>query len=250
MASGIVFSIEEFAINDGPGIRTTVFLKGCPLRCTWCHNPEGQSFRPEIMHHKDGDRICGKEYTAEELAARLKKDGRFLEMNGGGITFTGGEPLSQPEFLADVLTRLEPMHRAIETSGYAPEKVFKRILQLTDLVLFDLKAMDPGVHKRYISVDNTLILKNFETLKQSGRPFVVRLPMIPGVNDNPEHMLQVKKTVEGARNLIRVEMLRYHKTAGAKYQMIDRKYEPQFDVNADIHIYNVFENTNIKTLLL
>lgn len=250
MSKGIIFSIEEFAINDGPGIRTTVFLKGCPLRCAWCHNPEGLSFAPQVMHSREGDRICGEEYTAEALAARLLKDKEFFAMNDGGVTITGGEPLAQPEFLRELLQLLHPVHRAVETSGYASEEVFRRILPHTDLFLFDLKAMNPETHKKYTGVDNAPILRNLRILRDSGKPFIIRLPLIPGVNDTEEHMSLVRDAVEGEPGLIRVEMLRYHKTAGAKYAMVDRKYDPPFDPEAEVRIYDTFKNTNIKTLLL
>ncbi len=250
MSKGIIFSIEEFAINDGPGIRTTVFLKGCPLRCAWCHNPEGLSFAPQVMHSHEGDRICGEEYTAQTLAARLLKDREFFAMNDGGVTVTGGEPLAQPEFLIELLQLLEPVHRVIETSGYASDEVFQRVLPLVDLFLFDLKAMNPEIHKKYTGVDNTPILRNLATLCESGKPFIIRLPLIPGVNDTEEHMTLVREAIEGSRGLVRVEMLRYHKTAGAKYAMIDTHYDPPFDPDAEVRIHNVFKDTNIKTLLL
>lgn len=250
MNKGIVFSIEEFAINDGPGIRTTVFLKGCPLRCAWCHNPEGLSFAPQVMHSREGDRTCGKEYTAEALAARILKDRAFFAMNDGGVTITGGEPLAQPEFLVELLQLLYPVHRAVETSGYASEEVFRRALPHTDLFLFDLKAMNPETHRKYTGVDNAPILRNLRILRDSGKPFIIRLPLIPGVNDTQEHMTLVRDTVEGTPGLVRVEMLRYHKTAGAKYAMVDQKYAPPFDPEAEVRIHDVFKNTNIKTLLL
>ena len=250
MSKGIIFSIEEFAINDGPGIRTTVFLKGCPLRCAWCHNPEGLSFAPQVMHSHEGDRICGEEYTAQTLAARLLKDREFFAMNDGGVTVTGGEPLAQPEFLIELLQLLEPVHRVIETSGYASDEVFQRVLPFVDLFLFDLKAMNSEIHKKYTGVDNAPILRNLATLCESGKPFIIRLPLIPGVNDTEEHMTLVREAIEGSPGLVRVEMLRYHKTAGAKYAMIDTHYDPPFDPDAEVRIHNVFKDTNIKTLLL
>lgn len=250
MSKGIIFSIEEFAINDGPGIRTTVFLKGCPLRCAWCHNPEGLSFAPQVMHSHEGDRICGEEYTAQTLAARLLKDREFFAMNDGGVTVTGGEPLAQPEFLIELLQLLKPVHRVIETSGYASDEVFQRVLPFVDLFLFDLKAMNSEIHKKYTGVDNAPILRNLATLCESGKPFIIRLPLIPGVNDTEEHMTLVREAIEGSPGLVRVEMLRYHKTAGAKYAMIDTHYDPPFDPDAEVRIHNVFKDTNIKTLLL
>ena len=252
MAQGIIFSIEEFALNDGPGIRTTVFFKGCPLRCAWCHNPEGFSFTPQTIRTMDGERICGELITAEALAARLTKNAGFFEMTHGGVTVTGGEPLAQPEFLAELLMLLHEkgIHTTIETSGYAATEVFRRIVSLTDLILFDIKSMDATIHKQYTGVDNTLILANLEWLVSSGSKFIIRLPLIPGVNNSTEQMEAVLEAVRDAAGLVRVEMLRYHKTAGAKYAMLGLEYNPPFDEHASIEINNVFEQNNIKNIIL
>lgn len=245
---GVVFSIEEFAINDGPGIRTTVFLKGCPLRCAWCHNPEGLSPSPQVMHMRERDVISGREVEARELAEKLLKDARIFEMNEGGVTFTGGEPTMQADFLCEVLERLEGVHRAIETSGFCSESVFRKVLERVDLVLFDIKHTDPARHKEFTGVDNAPILRNLELLKNSGKPFVIRVPLIPGVNDTPENMQQIARLVDGAAGLQRIELMRYHKTAGAKYRMVDMEYDPPFDTEAQPRIHEVFKKT--KTIIL
>ena len=159
---GTIFSIEEFAINDGPGIRTTVFLKGCPLRCEWCHNPEGLSPRPQLMKKKqsstnvkDETVMSGFEIESQELAERLLRDEKIFRLNKGGVTFTGGEPLLQADFLCEVLQVLRPrIHCAIETSGYASEEVFQKVLDNLDFVLFDCKHTDDEMHKRYTRVSN------------------------------------------------------------------------------------------------
>ena len=251
-AQGIIFSIEEFALNDGPGIRTAVFFKGCHMRCSWCHNPEGLSFAPQTIRTMDGDTICGERTTADELAGRLAKNAAFLKMTDGGVTITGGEPLAQPDFLAALLAllRAQGMHTAIETSGHAPAGVFRRIVPLADLVLFDIKGMDAAIHKKHTGVDNTLILANLEWLAGSGAQFIVRLPLIPGVNDSAAQMQAVLEAIKDAPGLVRVEMLRYHKTAGAKHAMAGMEYKPTFDVNALPQINNVFERHNIKTIIL
>lgn len=246
MTQGLIFSIEEFAINDGPGIRKTVFLKGCPLRCAWCHNPEGLSASPQIMHGRDGDEMCGRYIPSDELVAMLLKDKDFYEMNNGGVTFTGGEPTMQSKFLIDVLSQLKgKIHTAIETSGFCEENTFRNIVVLTDYVLFDIKATDPQVHKRYTGVDNVLIHKNLSNLINSGKPFVIRIPLIPGVNDNRETMEAVRELVKDASNLLRVEILRYHKTAGAKYPKVDMEYEPPFDTEAKPQVFDIFEHSII-----
>lgn len=251
MKKGTIFSIEEFAINDGPGIRTTVFFKGCPLRCAWCHNPEGLSFKPQVMTSRDGQRMCGEEYTAEELSQKLLRNSDFFAMTDGGITVTGGEPLAQPDFLIELLQLLKPVHTAIETSGYASPELFSKVISLTDFILFDLKSMNPDIHKHYTGVDNAPILRNLKQLCASGKAFVIRVPLIPGVNDNPENMTALYDALKEAPSLVRVELLRYHKTAGAKYGMIGKEYHPPFDTEAEVKIYNnVFENSTIKTILL
>jgi pyruvate formate lyase activating enzyme len=136
MVKGVIFNIQRFSVNDGPGIRTTIFLKGCPLSCGWCHNPEGRQFEPSAIN---GNEI-GSELTTGELLTEIGKDRIFYEESGGGVTFSGGEPLAQPEFLEEMLTRCRDngFHSAIDTSGYADKALFKKILPITDLFLFDL----------------------------------------------------------------------------------------------------------------
>ena len=249
MVSGTVFSIEEFAINDGPGIRTTVFLKGCPLRCAWCHNPEGLSPEPQLFRGADGDRVCGYQIASGDLAEDLLKNRDFFAMNGGGVTFTGGEPTMQADFLCEVLGLLDGVHKAIETSGFCPEKVFVRILERIDLVLFDIKLVDPEMHRRWTGVDNAPILANLERLKRNGKPFVARIPLIPGVNDDLANMEATAQLLRDAPGLQRVELLRYHKTAGAKYPRVGLEYNPGFDTEATPEVHQeVFENINTIVL--
>ena len=164
MEKGIVFSIEEFAIHDGPGIRTTVFLKGCPLRCAWCHNPEGISPEPQYMDRRDGRTMCGYAICSGELAGKLLRNKAVYAMNRGGVTLTGGEPLLQAAFAAEVLAALQAagVHTAVETSGYAAPDVFRRVAGHADLVLFDVKHADPVQHRRWTGVDNAPILRNLQ----------------------------------------------------------------------------------------
>lgn len=252
LIQGIVFSVEEFAVNDGPGIRTTIFLKGCPLRCEWCHNPEGISPKPQILDKKGKKEMCGKVMTVGELADMVLKNAGILAMNDGGITLTGGEPLAQPEFVIGLLKKVKPfVHTAVETSGHVPGEVFKSALEYLDLVLFDIKHMDPVSHKRHTGVDNRLIQENLRTLIVSGREFVIRVPLIPGVNDTEENMRAMADTLKGARSLKRVELLRYNKMAGAKYGMVGREFTPSFDTGMEPRIYKgVFEENNIKAIVV
>ena len=249
-ATGIIFSIEEFALNDGPGIRTTVFLKGCPLRCAWCHNPEGWSREPQWLDKKGRKELCGYEITAPELAQKLQRDRDLYRDSGGGVTFTGGEPLMQAAFLTEVMSLLPDVHKAIETSGFAAPEAFQAVLEHTDLVLFDIKHTDAAAHRRYTGVDNAPILRNLQTLIASGKPFVARIPLIPGVNDTAENMEATARLLQGAEGLRRVELLRYHKTAGAKYPMAGIPYNPPFDENQTPEIHDAFTDKGLKLMIL
>lgn len=259
-AEGIIFEVREFCLHDGPGIRTNVFFKGCPLRCAWCHNPEGLSREPQLLvntakcihcgacrkvcPHPDhceacgacvavcpeGCRqICGRRVSAETLAGELRRNEAFFLRYKGGITFSGGEPLSQIDFLVALAERLRPIHLAIETSGFAPQEAYRRAVNAVDLVFQDLKHPDPAEHKRYTGVEPGLIHENLAWLKTSGKPFIARIPLIPGVNDAPETLEKFAALLTGESGLIAVEILPYHLTAGAKYPLVGMTYNPPFD---------------------
>lgn len=280
--TGVVFDIKQLAVFDGPGIRTTVFLKGCPLRCRWCHNPEGLSFQPQLMVSVNGCLHCGKckaacrhpehciscgeciracsshlrriagtIYTAEDLANKLLKDKDIFEMNGGGITLSGGEPTSQPAFILELLRRTSSLNRAIETCGYCKPSVFGEILKELDFIQMDLKLIDEKEHLKWTGKSNAMILENFSQVKNSGKPFVIRIPLIPGVNDTEKNLAATAALLRGATNLQRIELLPYHKTAGAKYHMVGKAFDPGFDpekpVNKDT---SAFEAEGIPCLIL
>jgi pyruvate formate lyase activating enzyme len=281
VAKGTIFNIEEFAVHDGPGIRKLVFFKGCPLSCTWCHNPEGISFQKEMMFTSAAckhclkceepcthaecagfgycvkvcplqlRRIVGNQYEASVLARKLLKGKDVLMNSGGGITISGGEPLAQPEFLFDLISHLKPVHVAIETSGYAKPEVFNRMVELVDLVLMDIKQTDNVIHKKYTGVDNMQILENLQFLCHSNTPFLIRIPLIPGVNDTLKNMEKTAFLLKDAKTLLGVEMLPYHQTAPAKYAMVMKEFKPDFDTSLKINTWlKPFEKYNIKVSVL
>ena len=281
MNKGRVFSIEEFSIHDGPGIRITVFLKGCPLRCVWCHSPEGVSYEKQMVKSPNGClncgncikaseekfgvsklttasvsacpqrliRECGEDYSAQELTDKILKKAVFLE--DGGVTFSGGEPLLQAEFLIDCLKILDgKVHRAIQTSGYAKPEIFNKVLENVDYVLFDLKIMDVEKSIEYTSKDNSQIKQNFITLAKSGKEFVVRVPLIPTITDTEENVTKIAQFMSenGAK---KVELMPYHKLTGSKYAMVGEKYTPPFDQTVLVNCReNIFGKYGISIKIL
>ncbi len=256
--TAVVFEVREFCLHDGPGIRTTVFFKGCPLRCAWCHNPEGLSPRPEILFKEKlcarcgncknvplddlqalarvcpqrAKAVCGRLWTVTELARELLANAEIFASSGGGVTFSGGEPLLQAGFIAELADRLRgdrPLHLAIETSGYASAADYQTVVSRMDLVFQDLKHPDPSAHRRWTGTDPAPIHANLRWLKESGMPFVARIPLVPGVNDSTETKEGFARLLEGPSGLQRVELLPYHLAAGAKYPFVGRTYDPGFD---------------------
>ena len=220
---GRVFEIREFTLHDGPGIRTTVFMKGCPLRCAWCHNPEGQSFELETMTRRDGTQVaCGADWTAEALAEELLKNADIMAQSGGGVTFSGGEPLSQAAFLLTLIPLLKRagVKLAVETSGQVEAQTYRRVVSQLDLVYQDLKHHDAAAYRRWTGGDLGLVLENVAWLKTSGVRHVFRVPVIPGVNDGAADRLAFKALAGDSP----VEFLPYNPAAGAKYPMLGRVY--------------------------
>ena len=186
---GLIFSVKRYSIHDGPGIRVTFFMKGCPLACTWCHNPEGISRFPETINETDKvgimefsrEEVVGNGYSTSDVIKVLEKDRIFIDESGGGITFSGGEPLLQTDFLVETLNSCKALgyHTAIDTSGYSSTKSFSSILPYTDLFLYDLKHIDNNKHIELTGVPNTRILENYKFLVQGGKDIMVRIPIIP-----------------------------------------------------------------------
>jgi pyruvate formate lyase activating enzyme len=265
---GLVFNIQRFSINDGPGIRTTVFMKGCPLRCEWCSNPESQSIYPEIMTISrdcircnecvetcptgavssdemgvriDRDKcdlcmtcahncpsgalqIVGEHMDVHEIVKEVKKDGLFYRNSGGGLTVSGGEPMTQWEFVRTLLaeSKRESLHTALDTSGYAPWDVVAEVIKYADLVLYDVKCVDPVKHEAMVGQNNKLILTNAEKVA-SMVPTWLRIPVIPGLNDS-EADLEDMAIFASEVPFEKVSILGYHKFGEQKYERLGREY--------------------------
>ncbi len=267
-----LFDIKRYSINDGPGVRVTVFFKGCPLLCKWCHNPESQSFRTEKMYNKskcigcascveacpekalavtaggiqtDFARcvVCGKcaeacpthamemsgrKYSEEEVISVILKETAIMDSSGGGVTFSGGEPLAYPKILKSLLLRCgeEGIHRAVDTSGYAQSSVVESILPHTDLFLYDLKHMDASAHRKWTGVDNAPILKNLRFISDNNKNYHIRIPLIDGVNTTNDN---IDATIAFLTSLKRqpdvVGLLPYHNIATKKYEKLGRVYD-------------------------
>jgi len=247
MTSGIVFDIKEFSIHDGPGVRTTVFLKGCPLACMWCHNPEGQSIQPQVIRSLAGKRVAGREYSAKELASLLNEQAAILRTNDGGITFSGGEPLLQAEFVAEVSDYLDDLHVLLDTCGYGSQQDLLLLLARSDLIFFDLKLIDGEAHRHYTGCDNGLILNNLQLLSESGKPFIIRVPLVPGVTDTDENLAAIAKTVKKLPGLVEVDLLPYNRAAGSKYRYAGMEFIPEFDEKHPLNInMKIFEQAGLK----
>jgi pyruvate formate lyase activating enzyme len=270
MITGIVFDIKKFSIHDGPGIRTTVFFKGCPLNCRWCHNPESQIREPELMVWKSrciGCRAClpvcpqgaiswedgpstdvekctlcgacvevcyaeareivGREMTAAQVVAEIEQDVPFYDEFDGGATFSGGEPLAQPDFLLALLEacREQEIHTAVDTCGFAPWKILDRIRGRVDLFLYDLKLMDEARHRKFTGVSNELILRNLQMLSEREHDIFLRAPIIPGINDDDGHIQQMGEFAAALPHLNRVDILPYHHIAVEKYKRLNKVYD-------------------------
>lgn len=254
--NGIIFDIQRGSYVDGPGIRTTVFFKGCNLKCAWCHNPEGQNFKPQILYYKnkckdcgickdacqhkeacilcgkctyfcpnDAKILCGKTYSSKEIVNIVKKDFSYYT-SGGGVTFSGGECMLQIDFLEELLKECKKagIHTAVDTAGCVPYDSFDRILPYTDLFLFDIKLISKSLHIKYTGSDNHLILENLKKLLKSGKKIWIRIPIIAEVNDSVEEMLKIKDFLKNNGYPEKVELLPYHAMGEHKFAAIGRSF--------------------------
>jgi len=268
---GLIIKIQRFSIQDGPGIRSTIFLKGCPLRCLWCSNPEGQNPYPELMYNElnclpdctlcidrcvsnalrkvegkvvlerascnicgECARVCpskaltlvGTYVRPQDTLKVVMRDREFYERSGGGVTLSGGEPLYQPDFTREILRlcKSEGIHTALDTSGYASWRTIEGILKYTDIVLYDIKHMDPHLHKEYTGVSNEVILDNLKRIAILGIPIIIRIPIIPGLNDSYENLSKAADYILKLSSVIEIDLLPYHRLGEPKYRMLGRNY--------------------------
>lgn len=245
---GRIFDIQRFSVHDGPGIRTTVFMKGCPLRCRWCHNPEGLSGELQLWFSEEkciscgacGERsalsdanncpsgaltVCGRDITAEEAFAEVLKD-RIFYADGGGLTVSGGECLCRVDFVCELLSmaKEQGIHTAVDTSGYVPWESFERILDLCDLYLYDVKCISPSLHKEFTGVDNALIIENLKRLSALGKDICVRIPVIPDFNDNEGEMTAIADMLRELGTVREITLMPYHTLGASKYKALGLEY--------------------------
>jgi pyruvate formate lyase activating enzyme len=274
--TGTIFNIQRYSVNDGPGIRTTVFLKGCPLHCKWCHNPESISSDKEIILREDhcircGDcfstceqhavhrngsgfvterekciqcghcidvcytearALVGKEQTVDDVMSEIIKDVIFYSESGGGATFSGGEPLLQHEFLISLLTACKQnnIHTAVDTSGYTSPAILEGVSNSVDLFLYDIKTLDDTTHKNFTGVSNKLILDNLRKLTEWHNNVIVRIPIIPGINDDLEQMRQLGKFILSLKQIHEIHLLPYHQTGIEKYRRLGLDYPMKYTI--------------------
>jgi pyruvate formate lyase activating enzyme len=297
---GIIFNIQGYCIHDGPGIRTTVFVKGCPLRCFWCQNPESHSSQPELLFTEEkcsgcgecvrvcpenavhmqgtvsrtdrrrckGTGLCadscpnearaviGRRVTAEEVFKEVAADSLFYQESGGGVTLSGGEPLTQPEFSSSILKKCREagIHTALDTCGQASWAAAREVLLHVDLVLFDFKHMDPEEHRKYTGVSNEHILQNAERIhREMSIPMRARVTLVPGFNDSPGNIEATARFIAGKlSNSIPVHLLPYHRFGEAKWERLDRKNETAAIDTPDerrlVECLRIFESFGLKTV--
>lgn len=259
----VIFNIKRFAVNDGPGIRTSIFFKGCPLKCLWCHNPESQSsdIQQILKTYRISDRVfnekenVGYHISPKMLLHEILKDQIFFDESHGGVTFTGGEPLMQADFLLDILKKCKKnkIHTCIDTCGHCNSSKLREIANYTDLFLYDLKHLDNALHNKYTGVGNNIILNNLKMLIEMGKKIVIRFPLIEGMNDSELHLKKIKDHIQSLNNNIELNILPYHSLGREKYNNLDihnpLKDMKNIETNKVVKVLNYFNNNNIKTII-
>ena len=231
----------HYSVHDGPGIRTTVFLKGCPLSCQWCHNPEGIDPAPQRIFDAEKCIKCGHcdncptgaretigyEMTVPELMNEIRKDALFYEQSGGGVTFSGGEPFCQPDFLLETLEQCRDdfINTAVDTSGFCDTRLILRAAEIAGCFLYDIKFMDSVKHEKYCGVPNGLILENLKNLANTKTKLLIRIPVVPGINDDMNEMRLIFNFIKNYQNITAVHLLPYHNLQAHKYKKIGKHYE-------------------------
>ena len=225
-AKGRIFDIQRYSIHDGPGIRTIVFLKGCPLRCRWCCNPEGQFYKHEDMLVNGSIKHYGEDITVEELLPRLISDEFYYRRSGGGITLSGGECLAQPDFAPHLLHACKDLgyNTAIETTGYQKWEIIERYLPYLDYVLMDIKHMNSEKHKEFTGVENHIIHENAVKLANSDVDLTIRVPVIPTFNNTPEEISDIARFASSLPGVKNLHLLPYHRLGQGKYEGLNREY--------------------------
>lgn len=224
---GRIFNIQRYSIHDGPGIRTIVFLKGCPLRCRWCCNPESQSRDIQDMREVDGKMtIVGRDVTVREVIREVEKDRTYYYRSGGGMTLSGGEALMQPEFAPALLRAAQEagINTAIETTGFARFDIIERYLPHLDYVLMDIKHINDAKHKEFTTQSNRLILENARRIAESGANLTIRVPVIPMFNDTAEEIRAIAEFAATLPNVEHLHLLPYHRLGEGKYERLGRDY--------------------------
>ncbi len=273
--TGIIFDIQHFSVNDGPGIRTTVFFKGCPLRCLWCHNPESYTFDTQVMFHKEhcvqcgmcntdialcptgAKKIVGRKVTVDDVLANVLEDTHFYESSGGGITLSGGEPMAQPAFALSLAkaAKEKGLHVCMETSGFCSSESLKEIQPYIDIFLFDYKATGDEAHLAFTGVSQELILQNLYMLDDLGADIILRCPMIPGYNITDEHINGIIDVASKLRHLSEIHLEPYHNIGVSKRiglgmregtEMITPPDRDEMIANAE----RIRQKTNINTFVM
>jgi len=271
LLTGSIFAIKKYSIHDGPGIRTTIFFKGCPLTCWWCHNPEGLGpdreiiiwpqrciqcgecikscpqhavLRSDSFYRIDKEKciidgvcaescpanareVVGKEISVTSLLEEIEKDTIFYDESGGGVTFSGGEPFFQPRFLLELLKqcRYRKIDNVVDTCGYVDTHTLLEVAEFVDLFLYDLKFIDDNKHKQYTGVSNKLILSNLRTMVKFKKSVIVRIPVIPGINDDSENINQTGQFIDSLKTVKQVDLLPFHEFSTEKYRRLDKAYQ-------------------------